>query len=626
MIPKVLIDPHEFLAPVQECLVREHGCRFETLSTMLNKYRSSLSNRVQKPQVRFKFNDDFKARFPKWLQQQLPHIEGIIDQSAEQQVKQYGPWIQIMDNCMREESFSLILLWNDVTFWTKALTFLGRRYEVPTLHIAHGIPGQVPVHGKIWADKMAVFGNSSKRHYINNGNHSEKIVVTGNPRWDQFQPCALDGIPKKKQRKGLSLHKKIIVFAPTWYNNFGNGTDPKQSLIRDLTIVLEGLENLVTMSSIELVIKLHPGQKDNWEIYDQLLSQKEVSYKLVADDSPLDIIQVSDVVICSGSMAVETLLIKKPLVLLHSPDPNFVTVDTAPFYIAHSPEEIRCALEKIFCCHNDFSIEKINKFLFDVNFACDGGATERVCSLAMEMIHGTAPISFPNQDNRWLKTPANDNSRSIEPVSIVIATDNSREVIGSCLNHVIRSLRNGDEIIVVDNASSDDTVFQVAEMQRRSDQIQLLVHNRNMGYAAAINAGIQIASNNILVFLNPDTIVTHHWLERLTFHLGSSETYAVGPVFNNISGVQNVVFHLSPQIGNFPDLDIFAQQLFEQNHGRSVPAKLLSNKCIMIRKNAIKNSFHGDRHGGLSQWLQQLGFCLLVAVDTFIGHRTSVRQ
>ena len=60
------------------------------------------------------------------------------------------------------------------------------------------------------------------------------------------------------------------------------------------------------------------------------------------------------------------------------------------------------------------------------------------------------------------------------------------------------------EIIVVDNASVDDSVEM---MQRLFPQIQLVQSKTNLGFSKANNLGIKAASGKYILLLNPDTLV-----------------------------------------------------------------------------------------------------------------------
>jgi GT2 family glycosyltransferase len=97
-------------------------------------------------------------------------------------------------------------------------------------------------------------------------------------------------------------------------------------------------------------------------------------------------------------------------------------------------------------------------------------------------------------------------------VSTIIATHNGRHYLDDCLRSVLSELRSGDEVIVVDNASTDGSAdFVVGHYP----QVRIVRNAGNRGFAAACNQGAALASGDILVFLNQDTRVAPGWLEAL---------------------------------------------------------------------------------------------------------------
>ena len=55
-----------------------------------------------------------------------------------------------------------------------------------------------------------------------------------------------------------------------------------------------------------------------------------------------------------------------------------------------------------------------------------------------------------------------------EPVSVVVATRNRPERLRACLAAIAATLREGDELIVVDSASTTGETVAVAEVRRRA--------------------------------------------------------------------------------------------------------------------------------------------------------------
>ena len=85
--------------------------------------------------------------------------------------------------------------------------------------------------------------------------------------------------------------------------------------------------------------------------------------------------------------------------------------------------------------------------------------------------------------------------------SFVVVTWNSRSAVEHALPPLLEQLRDSDEVIVVDNASSDGTAAFVREHWPRCRVIET---GANLGFAAGCNRGAADASGELLVFINPD--------------------------------------------------------------------------------------------------------------------------
>jgi hypothetical protein len=217
---KILIDPHPFLESVLNSLQIRYDVELLSLSSAIQHYGPQCTTASYSAADKFSLKNDTLSGFPSWFTEKKSTVERIVIKSLKEQLIKYGPWIEAMDLCLQNEDISLILLWNDVTALTKSLTFLGKRYGIPSLHVSHGIPLTAEAHGKIWADKIAVFGDSSREFYLANGNQPEKTVITGNPYWDNWGPCSSHDVKKIKGALGLKNDKKVVMFAPTLVSQF----------------------------------------------------------------------------------------------------------------------------------------------------------------------------------------------------------------------------------------------------------------------------------------------------------------------------------------------------------------------------------------------------------------------
>ena len=116
-----------------------------------------------------------------------------------------------------------------------------------------------------------------------------------------------------------------------------------------------------------------------------------------------------------------------------------------------------------------------------------------------------------------------------ERISAVIATYNGADWIEECLD----SIREGavGEVVVVDNASTDDTVSRV---KRYGEFVKLIELHRNLGFGRANNVGIQMAldgSAQYVCLLNQDMIVCPGAIALLVESLEKTPDFAMAGAF-----------------------------------------------------------------------------------------------
>ncbi len=213
---------------------------------------------------------------------------------------------------------------------------------------------------------------------------------------------------------------------------------------------------------------------------------------------------------------------------------------------------------------------------------------------------------------------------------IVIVTYNSVKTISACLSRLDKYLRASDKVIIVDNASTDDTVNTVQNFIKNKKGYSLLINDRNEGFTRGVNIGIQEGNNPYVVLLNPDVYVTENWLEKLLVPFADTEVAAVGPISNYAAGKQNAGLYYRLENEKI-SVEELARQIEEQNRNKTVEAELLIGFCMMLSRDVLNRTgllderlFLGNDDLELSWRLRLNGYKLLVAVDTFVFHEGQV--
>lgn len=102
---------------------------------------------------------------------------------------------------------------------------------------------------------------------------------------------------------------------------------------------------------------------------------------------------------------------------------------------------------------------------------------------------------------------------ALPKVSIVIPVYNQCKYTKNCLEAIESNTKKEIyEVIVVDNASSDDTQAFLASYARKS---KIIRNENNLGFAKACNQGAKAARGKYILFLNNDTIAQKNWLHEM---------------------------------------------------------------------------------------------------------------
>ena len=178
-------------------------------------------------------------------------------------------------------------------------------------------------------------------------------------------------------------------------------------------------------------------------------------------------------------------------------------------------------------------------------------------------------------------------------LTIIIVSYNSRDPLEHCLRSLTAAPPHIDrEIVVVDNASTDGTPEHVRE---RWPGVRLIEAGGNVGFARANNIGIRQTFGELVLLLNPDTIVSEGTLDHLVAALDARVTAAVvGPRIVDREGRPELSFgkmisawaELQQKIllvGNDRQLPVIST-IVERMTRRSRVVDWVSGACLLIRR------------------------------------------
>jgi len=167
-------------------------------------------------------------------------------------------------------------------------------------------------------------------------------------------------------------------------------------------------------------------------------------------------------------------------------------------------------------------------------------------------------------------------------VSIIIVNWNAGKYLQECIVSLEAQTYRNFEIIMVDNASYDNSVEFV---EKNFPQVHIIKNNDNLGFAEGNNVGIKFAKGSLIALFNPDAVADKNWLSCLVSILLHSD---------NIGGVGGKVFYLGDKYGKdavfctWPKVNQYTAMPYNY-HDNEPMSKVdyLSGAAMIVKKEVI---------------------------------------
>ncbi|MBR1714936.1 MAG: glycosyltransferase [Treponema sp.] len=127
-------------------------------------------------------------------------------------------------------------------------------------------------------------------------------------------------------------------------------------------------------------------------------------------------------------------------------------------------------------------------------------------------------------------------------VSVIIVNYNTRELLRNCLDSLYSQTRGiSFETFVSDNGSKDGSTEMVA---REFPEVKIIENNANLGFGAANNRALKVASGKYIFYLNSDTVVLNNAV-KIFFDYWENERTGdkLGAIGGNLLDENNRIIH-----------------------------------------------------------------------------------
>ena len=215
-------------------------------------------------------------------------------------------------------------------------------------------------------------------------------------------------------------------------------------------------------------------------------------------------------------------------------------------------------------------------------------------------------------------------------VDIIIPVYNAIHLTETCIRTLYNRTDWPFELYVVDDASNQGAKVILQKLQQEFN-FNLITNPKNHGFAASVNKGCKAGSNDFIVLLNSDVLVTDSWLTKMLLALEDDKrNQIVNPVTNNTAQIS---------VNMYPGYSYLSMnKALEAYSERRYPEIMPTGFCYMVRRELFKKLGYfspnfinfGEES---SAWMgtithtegtQYPHYRAVLADDTYVFHQRSV--
>ncbi|MDA2921791.1 glycosyltransferase family 2 protein [Patescibacteria group bacterium AH-259-L07] len=206
-------------------------------------------------------------------------------------------------------------------------------------------------------------------------------------------------------------------------------------------------------------------------------------------------------------------------------------------------------------------------------------------------------------------------------LSIIIVNWNVKPLLERCLASIFHHGKELKyEVIVIDNDSRDGSKEYLRAVDKRRDNVHVILNNENLGFAKANNQGIDMARGEFILLLNPDAEVYGGTLQKMVRFMEKNSDCGVAGC--QLVGIDNKI---QPSVRKFPTVRSYEmiflklhyvfpraknlQDYFQYDFDYTKTAEVdqVMGAFLMIRRKVVDEIDMLDEQFFL--WFEEVDFC-----------------
>ncbi|MCL0059463.1 UDP-N-acetylglucosamine 2-epimerase [Dehalococcoidia bacterium] len=278
-----------------------------------------------------------------------------------------------------------------ITFLYRAFRFImnrehswHRKIETGLLEVRYGTRGKPVVYGHGESSRIAVFGDAVKKRFISEGVAPERIIVTGNPKFDMVFHAKNNNCKQNIcEKMNIPPDKKIVLLLTSYFVEAGMWTSLQRK-----EFVMSIAEAISELPNTQLIIKLHPPYEKE-EDYQEIvkgLSDPPIICKYTSISELIGSCDLAITVI--STTALEAMAMGKPVLIVDLFDDlaNSIYKCDDIVHINQKADILPVMRDALYDIQTKSRMtESMKNFIYEQAYIQDGKASKRIVQLIEDM-------------------------------------------------------------------------------------------------------------------------------------------------------------------------------------------------------------------------------------------------
>ncbi len=182
-------------------------------------------------------------------------------------------------------------------------------------------------------------------------------------------------------------------------------------------------------------------------------------------------------------------------------------------------------------------------------------------------------------------------------VDIVVPIYNAYDALINCLKSLERHQHGAENIILINDASTDERIVPLLEQVIKKNHWQYIQHEKNLGFVKTANEGMMCTKNHTIL-LNSDTIVSKNWISAFKQAIIANDRLATATAWSNNAEIcsfpQFLTNNTAPE-----NIDKLSEILYENHQPQYPVIPTAVGFCMLITELAKQSvGYFDEQHFG----------------------------